>query len=56
MEECKHKKDRYGCIVGCKLYFPVISREAIIAEEEMSKPFKRCECEHRCDKCGKLKA
>jgi hypothetical protein len=56
MKECKHKKDKYGCIVGCKLDFPVISRKAIIAEAEASEQNQMCECEHRCDKCGKLKA
>lgn len=32
MNKCKHKKDKYGCVKGCKEYYPVISRESIIAE------------------------
>lgn len=54
--ECEHKKDKYGCVEGCKEYFPIIPRESIVAEMELNEEYARerggCRCKKICDKCG----
>lgn len=48
---CKHKKDKYGCKEGCKEHYPVISREAIIAEMDASEEMYK---EQPCERCKDL--
>lgn len=55
MNDIKCEFDKYGCTNGlCREHYPVISRESIISEMDASEELRYCECEKRCDNCGRL--
>jgi len=41
--KCEHKEDKYGCVEGCKAYYPIIPRESIIAEMDYEPPQEECQ-------------